>query len=351
MGASIKSNWENIYTRNNNPKMVNIPNKIIDKNNPIDIKNILSTMDYLDFVNRGTWYNLPLGLDGDMIERILYTKGKGCFFYLKELEKFYFLPYTSVGNLDVYNRPTKIKPMKYSTGNEEEQVLIPELIKNVKYEVDLDQEDLMDNFLNSALILMDTTTIYMNTIQPRIYYIESLLNGMSEVLPMARTNLIANSGLQGIKVATEEEGIQIKIASEELVKNSIKGNPWIPLVGQLDFQQLTGSTVNVEGYLSYFQSLDNFRLKSLGLTSGGIFEKKSHMLQDEMAMNSGKGSRILDDVVKNRQNFCLLANLIWGTNMWYEPSENSINMDIDGDMNTTRSITNETNVMNMGGEE
>ena len=40
-------------------------------------------------VNTYVWYNLPNGLDGKLIERILFYKGQGIFWYNRIDEKFY----------------------------------------------------------------------------------------------------------------------------------------------------------------------------------------------------------------------------------------------------------------------
>ena len=56
-----------------------------------DIKKQLRIVDEQNAVNRFTWYNLPEGLNARLLERILYYKGQGAMFFLKD--KFYFLPY------------------------------------------------------------------------------------------------------------------------------------------------------------------------------------------------------------------------------------------------------------------
>ena len=46
------------------------------------IKKQLSIVDRQDAVNRYVWYNLPRGLNSQMMERILYTKGSAVLFYM-----------------------------------------------------------------------------------------------------------------------------------------------------------------------------------------------------------------------------------------------------------------------------
>jgi hypothetical protein len=66
----------------------------------------LRILDQQNATNRFTWYNLPKGITPQMIERILYFKGQGAFFYIDTAEQFYFLPYALNGTIDCYGRYT-----------------------------------------------------------------------------------------------------------------------------------------------------------------------------------------------------------------------------------------------------
>lgn len=78
-----------------------------------NIRKILRVNDEQLAVNRYRWYNLPPELSGNMIERILYYRGQAMLFYIPEMEKFYFLPYTLCGNLDIYGRYDRVKPLPF----------------------------------------------------------------------------------------------------------------------------------------------------------------------------------------------------------------------------------------------
>ena len=69
-----------------------------------DIKKIVRIIDEQDAVNRYKWYNLPCNLSSQEVERLLYYKGQLCFFYFKELDEFYFMPYALDGTIDFYGR-------------------------------------------------------------------------------------------------------------------------------------------------------------------------------------------------------------------------------------------------------
>ena len=71
-----------------------------------NVKRQLNIVDLQDALNRYTWYNLPKGLTGNLIERILYYKGQGALFYMESNETFYFLPFALDGSIDVYGRFT-----------------------------------------------------------------------------------------------------------------------------------------------------------------------------------------------------------------------------------------------------
>jgi hypothetical protein len=80
------------------------------------------------------------------------------------------------------------------------------------------------------------------------------------------------------------------------------------------------------------QSLDNYRLSLYGLDNGGLFQKKSHMLEAEQNMNTGNTGLILQDSLKCRQDACDIINSVWDLDVWCEASEVVLNIDRNGDM-------------------
>ena len=77
-----------------------------------DIRKQLRIIDEQDAVNRYVWYNLPCDLTGQELERMLYYKGQLAFFYFKDLDEFYFMPYALDGTIDFYGRFNTIHPVK-----------------------------------------------------------------------------------------------------------------------------------------------------------------------------------------------------------------------------------------------
>ena len=97
------------------------------------------------------------------------------------------------------------------------------------------------------------------------------------------------------------------------------------------FQELSRNTTKIEDYLLAMQSVDNFRLSGYGIDNGGLFEKKAHELEVEAAINGGPIGLVMQDYVSIRQHFCNVVNSIWGLGIWYEPSENLSETDVNGD--------------------
>lgn len=145
---------------------------------------------------------------------------------------------------------------------------------------------------------------------------------MAECYPMMRTALISGTGVKGVRVNDEDQALNVMDANRSIESASMTGHPFVPIVGNVEFQELTdGNLAKADEYLMAFQSLDNFRLGLLGIASGGAFEKKAHELQSEADLNQGPDDLVAEDGLKIRQNFCDLANKLFGTQMSVEKVE------------------------------
>lgn len=295
-----------------------------------DIRRVLRVLDEQNAINRYTWFNLPNGLDGQLIERILYYKGQGMFFYMETDNTFYFLPYALDGSIDVYGRFKAVTPLPFNgTAQDKKDAWITGLTKIPVYEV---KEVDLDTFLDGCVLLSDYSKQISQTNIPRQTLQEPLLDAMAEAFPLARTSLIANSGIKGMRVNDEDQQSTVKAASRSITRAALNGDIWIPIVGNIEFQELTdGSALKSEEFLLYMQALDNFRLSLYGLDNGGLFQKKSHMLEAEQEMNAGNVGLVYQDGLALRQKFCNLVNSIWGLGIWVEPSETVLNLDYDQD--------------------
>lgn len=307
------------------------------------VKRALRIVDEQDFVNRYKWYNLPEGLNGQMLERILYYKGQCCFFYCEELNKFYFLPYALDGTIDMYGRFLSVRPVPIAASQDIEKLQGP--VKTwlntktlrVAYDIVLPEDLKVETLTNSAVILNDYTPQLSETIISRQIINDPILDVMANCIPFMNTALINATGVQGMRVGSQDEQSNVTAASRSINNAALNGEKYIPVVGTLDFQDLTAGNVGkAEEFLLAMQSLDNFRLSLLGIDNGGLFQKKAHMLAAEQATNNSPVGLILEDGLAQRQRFCNIINSIWGIGIWCEISEQ-----LQGDVNADGMIADD----------
>lgn len=305
------------------------------------ILNYLRIIDEQDACNRGTWYNLPSGITSQELERLLYYKGQLCFFYFKELDKFYFMPYALDGTIDFYGRFNTIHPVPMTSGKEDEKSKAfkdqTAILSNIKlkciYDVITEEEQITPELLEKSCVLLhDYTKQLSQLIIPRSIVNEPLLQTMSEIIPFMRTSMISSTGIKGVRVNDEDQKTNVAEGSRQIEEASKEGDIFIPIVGTIDFQELSNNaTAKISEYMLALQSLDNFRLAGYGIDNGGLFEKKAHELEVEAKINGGPVGLVMQDATSIRQNFCNIVNSIWGLGIWYEPSENISNADTNGD--------------------
>lgn len=298
------------------------------------IKKLFKIVDRTDAINRYKWKNLPRGVDGRTIERILHYRYQGAFFYLKSYNKFFFLPFSASGKPDSYGRPVNIIPLLFSGTEEDNGKPLKELIKgyelNVVYDILLEEEVDKDIFIKSAVILKDYSNGIPQYETPRNVLQEPLLDLMSNCLPYMNTTLMNSTGIQGMRVNDQDQYTNVELANQSIQKAALTGKPWIPIVGPIEFQELTsGTTGKAEEFLLALQSLDNLRLSCYGLKNGGLFQKKTTVLQSEENINNGNTGLIADDGLSLRKDFCDIINSIWGLGVDVEINETIIGVDYD----------------------
>lgn len=304
------------------------------------IKMQLRVLDEQNAVNRFKWYNLPDEIPAQLLERILYYRGKGMLFTLNG--KFYFLPFALNGTIDCYGRYMGVSPLPFNgktTTDKDPDSFLPGKIFNPIYDVvtpdeyiDKPIEELISMIEDSAVILYDYTPQMSQEIIARQILNDPILDLMAECYPFMRTALINSTGVLGMRVNTEGEAIKVDIANKQVNAAALMGNRYIPIEGSVDFQELSAGNVSKsQEFLLAMQSLDNYRLSLYGLGEGGIFQKKSHMLESEHEDNMGNVGLVMEDGLANRQRFATICNSLFGWNCWVEPNEVTIGTDINQD--------------------
>ena len=321
-----------------------LPKKITDTVcSKESIRKSLRILDEQDAVNRYKWFNIPCNLSSQEVERMLYYRGQLVFFYIPALEQFYFMPFALDGTIDFYGRYNTVHPIPFAfgkTGDPEDleyktQAAILSQIKlDILYGIPDDLEKWAKKFLDGTcgIILHDYTRQYSQDLIPRQSIMDPILDVMSDCIPFMRTSLLTNTGIKGMRVSNQSDYPNVLDANRAFEKAALTGEPYVPIVGMADFQDLTGNAaLKAEEFLLAMQGLDNYRLSLYGLGTGGLFQKRSHMLEAEQEMNAGKASLALQDGINIRQYFCDVVNSISGLGMSCEISETVLAVDLNLD--------------------
>lgn len=313
-----------------------------------NIKRLIRIQDEQDAVNRYTWYNLPDGLNGQMLERMLYYRGQLCFFYSEALEEFYFMPYALDGGIDFYGRFKGVHPVPFANGTtDDEKMAIAKqqaLLSTIKLKPTYDvitPEQLLEEGVSAltrrCVLLKDYTEQLSQNIISRQILNEGIIDVEAECIPFMRTALLRATGVKGMRVGSQDEQSNVAAANESMMDAALSGKVNIPIIGSVDFQELNdGQVGKAEEFMMALQSLDNFRLSTYGLENGGLFQKRERKLVSEQEMNAGGGSigLIMQDGLSIRQRFCDIVNSIWGIGIWCDVSEtvSGTDKDMDGEL-------------------
>lgn len=317
------------------------PNGLKASNLKNEVRRIFRIIDEQRAVNRYKWYNLPLDISSQELERLLYYKGTLCFFYMKELGKFYVMPYALDGTIDFYGRYNTIHPVPMTSGAEKENeskaykekaALLSTKKLRVIHSPILYEDEISDDLLeNSAVILRDYTNQLGQENIPRYLLNDCIYDVMADCVPFMRTSLILGTGIQGMRVPDADSYSEVIDAADKMYESALTGNPYVPITSKIEFQELQpASALKSAEYMLALQSLDNLALATYGIQNGGVYEKKAHVLESEEQINQASTDSPLQDGLSVRQNAAAIINSIWGTACWCEISENAVG-DTNGD--------------------
>lgn len=305
-------------------------------------RRMLRVVDEQDAINRYKWYNLPMDITSQQLERMLYFKGQLCFFYFEEVEEFYILPFALDGTIDLYGRFNRVHPIPFAAGTTEDKTLqreksLSEWLATKKLIVIKEPKDLeeltLKDFKESCVILYDyTPQMNTNNIIPRQILNDVLLDTEAEILPYMQTALLAGTGIKGLRVNDASAAGEANKASKQIRYSALSRKLYVAMTSSIEMQELAdGTPLKTEEYLLALQGIDNLRKGALGIENGGLFQKKAHKLQDEQNGNESSVQTVFQDGLTQRQIFCNIVNSIWGTSIWCMPSEAVLGTDQNAD--------------------
>lgn len=269
-------------------------------------------------INRFEWVNLPHGLDGQLIERILYYRGRGAMTFING--KFYFLPYTlhsKSASIDAYGRYRGISLMTFNgtatrdkKGNitHEDSIFLGGKEFTPVYEIDQVTEQY------PAVPLWDGAKQLSENNVPLYIANQHFNQEKAEIVVLIRKNLV-NSVKQFVVGVKDEAEVEVMEKMWNAIrKEQINSDLDITFVKtNMDIQELKGTqSLQSQDYWEAFASLDSLREMMMGINSNGVFNKKERKLESEAELEAEKSSLIQQDALYQRKRFCLLVNNTFG---------------------------------------
>lgn len=273
----------------------------------------------VEYLERFEWSGLPDELPQDIIERVLFFRGKGAMF--QYLDTFYFLPFALDGTIDSYGRYATINPTLFtgqfdSAKNKwDEAVFLPEAASDTKFVVSYSVKP--SEATHPAVILTDQSLGISQDLTPHSERVKVLLERMVNTLMLIEINNI--NGVQTYAMFVSDQAQ--KDAVEEEFNNYdtriLEGKRVTVVVGDTTvepFKELTAAKniSDSQRYWQSYQAWDNLRKELIGLDSGGTNMKMEHVTSEESQMNGNMDSLVMSNALRMRLDFCDIINAQWG---------------------------------------
>ena len=297
-------------------------------------------MDYQQYLTRFKWNNLPEGLDSELFERVMYFSGSAMFFYIKELDKFYFLPYGMSGDgtqtgIDFYGRFNKIKPYSFngSTDGSGERksdgrmskadIYLSTQIRDNITDIPMvaSEEEARKIYEDGAVICWDYTPglAYWNNSRNRIS--QSYVKYMVQVLIQTKSALINSSGFNLFATDGEQDNDIMQMQIDAINKDREEGQLAAvvsKLLGNIENLQ-SNAPAAMQDFWASLVSVDNLRLKSMGIRNDGLQQKSQYQNIQEQSIDINDSLQVYWNSFMERVKFAAIVNSIWGLDIYPEP--------------------------------
>ena len=315
--------YGNTIDQNGNAVTPNLLNKNLSYDS---LFNIMREQNKIETIERYMWVNVPFGITADIIERLLFYRGKGVFYFNDKVGKFQFLPFALNGVIDEYGRYTKCNTLPFTGVDTDEkkkkktQSLVYENLELV-YDLPYDEETFKKiNQQKTFGIVMNDSSLSVSQ-QPiiRYNYVKPVLHMMATLMQIINTAMFGNADHNLLQIENEGELDSVKTQIEAINQDILRGNRFTPIVGKLPITPLkTTNSADLEGLFNTFNSLNNFLKSITGVANAGVFDKKAHLLQDEQKLNGSNADDVYYNGLRLRQEFCLMVQAYYQYPIWCE---------------------------------
>ena len=301
----------------------------------------LANVDYQQYITRFKWNNLPEGLDSELFEKIMYFSGSAMFFYIKELDRFYFLPYGMAGEkeqtgIDFYGRFNKLKPYSFNgstDGSGEEKatgkkvsaadIYLSTQVRNNIKDIPFvkDEKEAREIYENGAVICWDYTPglNYWNVSRNRVS--QAYINYLVKVLIQTKSALINASGFNLFATDSESANDLMQMQIDDINEAREEGQLAAvvsKLLGKVENLQ-SNAPAAMADFWSSLQSVDNLRLKTMGIRNDGVQQKSQYQNIQEQSVDINDSLQVYWNSFMERIKFSAIVNSIWGLEIYPEP--------------------------------
>lgn len=322
--------YSNSIDQNGNRVMPNLLDKNLDYD---DMFNMLREQNRIEILERYQWVNIPFGITADLIERILYYRGKGILYYNDNIDKFQFLPFALNGNIDEYGRYLRCNTFPFvgvsdnpdkKKSRKSEPLVYQDL--DIVYDLPYNEEMLKGIRKHKVvgIILNDSSLGIGQQNVIRYNYVTPILHLMATLMQIINAAMFGAADHNLLGVENESELVSVNQQIDAINQNILLGKRYTAIAGKLPITPLrTSNTTDLEGLFGTFNSLSNL-LKSInGIANAGVFDKKAHLLQEEQRLNGSNSDDIYYNGLRLRQEFCLMVQAYYGYPIWCESKRGS----------------------------
>lgn len=273
---------------------------------------LLARKSMVEFIERYKWSGLPKELSQDLIERLLWFRGKGCLFKAENDGKYRFLPFTLNGDIDIYGRYMNITPTLF-TGTEayDKQPYITNLSLPVAYSVD-DKDGKAVILTDSSLAIAQDNPFMNDLIKP-------INEQLVDILVLVNIDLISSAKVFYLMAQDEAQKTAIEAEFANMDNQILNGKRAFVVVSPTELKEITKETSKDSArYFQSYQSFDNLRKDILGIPNGGTFMKQEHMTEAESSQNGNSASSVFNNGLRVRKEFCEIANAVFGLSISVE---------------------------------
>lgn len=289
------------------------------------------------YAGRFVWEGLPKGLNGNLIETMLYYKGQLAFF--KSGSKYYILPFVYTGTMNHYGLPEKILPIPFN-GKIEDEKNPKGFIADPKIAVVYPDEEVYDEY-EVAVVLRERSSLMIGFALPSIVLTDQLRKKLSEHLILVRNNIILSQPMKYVSVETQDKANSVATQFDSLINDVLQGNVIQTIVGHTKLNDVMSEAPKIDAQKLWqsYSSLDALRLEGLGILNTGTFEKHERILQGEIAGKQSESKLVLQDHLAHRETFCKMLKQYFNLDVTVKLNKAVLEDDTDYDDGRVGSTT------------